>query len=284
MADTRLPTITIVTPSLNQAKYLPETIESVLNQGYPHLEYIIVDGGSTDGSVEIIKKYQRHLAYWASETDSGQSEAINKGFRKATGVLFNWINSDDLLFPGALRRIGEAFARNPTSGLIVGDHGCCDPAGRIIWVSAVSSRAAMSLAGWLMVMGQQSTFVSAEAFRRVGGVREDLHISMDMDLYYRLCRSGAKVLRAHGLVGVIRKHPEAKGSTSQALWRQEQTRLFQEYAINLDSRIRAIVAMRFRRMMDGSYLRSLALLHRWKGKRPWDLHPAQSRMTMRNRG
>jgi len=139
-----LPRITIVTPSFDQAKYLPETIESVLKQDYPNLEYIIIDGGSTDGSVDVIKRYERHLSYWVSEKDSGQSEAINKGFKKATGEFFNWINSDDVLFPGALHRIAEAFAKNPDADLIVGDHARSHADGRIIKVSAAASRMALS--------------------------------------------------------------------------------------------------------------------------------------------
>lgn len=112
MINIMYPKISIVTPSFNQAQYIEETILSVLNQGYPNLEYIIIDGGSTDGSVEIIKKYEHRLAYWISEKDKGQTDAINKGFLKCTGDIFNWLNSDDYLEPGALHRIGKLFT-NP---------------------------------------------------------------------------------------------------------------------------------------------------------------------------
>ena len=104
-----LPKISIVTPSFNQAQYLEETIRSVLLQGYPNLEYIIIDGGSTDGSVEIIKKYEPWLTYWVSEPDSGQSHAINKGFRKSTGEIMAWINSDDYYEGDAFSTIAETF-------------------------------------------------------------------------------------------------------------------------------------------------------------------------------
>lgn len=115
-----LPKISIVTPSFNQGKYLEKTILSVLEQDYPNLEYIIIDGGSTDNSVEIIKKYEKHLAYWVSEPDRGQSHAINKGFGHATGEILGWLNSDDYYAPGAPQAIAEAFLANPDVGAIVG--------------------------------------------------------------------------------------------------------------------------------------------------------------------
>lgn len=109
-----LPKISIVTPSFNQGKYLEETIISILSQDYPNLEYIIIDGGSTDNSLEIIKKYKNHLKYWISEPDKGQADAINKGLVHCTGDIFNWINSDDLLAPNALKVIASLYNENTT--------------------------------------------------------------------------------------------------------------------------------------------------------------------------
>ena len=109
MTTNTLPLISIITPSFNQARYLEETIISVLSQNYPNLEYIIIDGGSTDGSVEIIKKYESHLKYWVSEKDKGQSHAINKGFNKANGDILAWINSDDYYLPDAFNYHGNCI-------------------------------------------------------------------------------------------------------------------------------------------------------------------------------
>ncbi len=114
------PRITIVTPSFNQGEFLEQTILSVINQGYPNLEYIIMDGGSTDNSVEIIKKYEQHLSFWSSEKDDGQVDAINKGLERATGEWFNWLNSDDILLPGALMSLIRTASFKPQAEWIVG--------------------------------------------------------------------------------------------------------------------------------------------------------------------
>ena len=114
------PKISIVTPSYNQGKYIEQTITSVLNQNYPNLEYIIIDGGSTDDTVEIIKKYEHQLAYWVSEQDKGQTDAINKGFEKCTGVIFNWINSDDYYEPGTFEKLVKLFTDFPHVNVICG--------------------------------------------------------------------------------------------------------------------------------------------------------------------
>ena len=106
------PKITLVTPCFNSAKYIEQTILSIIKQDYENLEYIIIDGGSTDGTVEIIQKYEDKIAYWVSEPDNGQSEAINKGIAKATGDIFNWVNADDYLESNALSQVAKAFSTN----------------------------------------------------------------------------------------------------------------------------------------------------------------------------
>jgi glycosyltransferase involved in cell wall biosynthesis len=119
VSRTDLPKITIITPSFRQARFLERTIRSVFDQKYPHLEYLVIDGGSDDGSVEIIRKYADRLTYWVSERDRGQSHAINKGLERASGTVINWLNSDDWLEPGALHKIGEAF-RDPSVNVLCG--------------------------------------------------------------------------------------------------------------------------------------------------------------------
>lgn len=265
-----MPRISIVTPSYNQAKYLPETIESILNQSYPNLEYIIVDGGSTDGSVEVIKRYERHLAYWISETDSGQSEAINKGFARCTGDLFNWINSDDILFPGALHRIAEAFLRHPDAALIVGDNARSDQEGRILRISAAPRRITIAPSGWVFWVAQQSTFVSVRKVRDVGRIREDLHCLMDGEFYYRILSAQGRLVRVKGPVGMIREHPQAKGTTMRAGWDIEREKVLNQYGIPPFNWRAARARMKILRLFDGSYLRSYVLSRKWVGSRPWE--------------
>lgn len=116
----KLPKISIVTPSFNQGRYIEQTIRSVLDQNYPNLEFVIIDGGSTDGTVEIIKKYENQITYWISEPDAGQTDAINKGFAKCTGEIFNWINSDDYYEPGAFEKIARVFTDHPGVNVVCG--------------------------------------------------------------------------------------------------------------------------------------------------------------------
>jgi glycosyltransferase involved in cell wall biosynthesis len=262
------PRITVVTPSLNQGKYLEETIQSVLQQNYPYLEYIIVDGGSTDGSVDIIRRYQNHLAWWISEPDAGQSDAINKGLARSTGDVFNWISSDDVLAPGALSRIGRAFREWPDAELVVGDHARCDKAGRVLRVSCPPSSLGMIPRLWILPIGQPAAFFSMERIRRMGGVRKDVHQMMDVDLLYRHFLAKGHMKRIRGVIGIWRLHPEAKQAQCKAVVTEERHRLFREYGIRPADRRDGVRWSRCGRLLDGSYVRSFFLTRRLRG-RPW---------------
>ena len=266
----RCPRITIVTPSYNQARYLSEAIESVLRQDYPNLEYIIIDGGSTDGSVDIIRRYESHLAYWVSEQDSGQSEAINKGLSRATGELFNWINSDDVLFPGALHQVAALHAKHPHADMLVGCRARSAADGRIFKVSSPPSRYAMAPEVWSMFVCQQAVFVVTDRLRRVNGLREDLPYVMDTDLYYRLFRDGCRYVRANVLLGLIREHQDAKGVAHPDCFAPEREQLWREYGIRTFRVRLAQARTRLCRLLDGSYLRSFILQEKWRGRRAWE--------------
>ncbi|MFW5700742.1 MAG: glycosyltransferase family 2 protein [Cyclobacteriaceae bacterium] len=179
-------TITIITPSFNQGHYLEQTIDSVLSQNYPNLEYIIIDGGSTDQSVEIIKKYEKHLAYWVSEPDKGQSEAINKGLRRASGEIVNWINSDDYYEPDALRTVAAAFEDEQVNvvcgrGKIITEDGIFIRHSR--GTDVYEGNLAKTI-GWAR-MDQPETFFRKSALNRIGLLSENLHYLMDRDLWLR---------------------------------------------------------------------------------------------------
>lgn len=185
MPPPKLQKISIITPSFNQGKYIEETIQSVLNQNYPNLEYIVIDGGSTDNSVEIIKKYSKHLAYWVTEPDRGQSHAINKGLDKCTGEIFNWLNSDDFLEPGTLLKVAEIF--NDSSAYLVA--GKCRKFGKGFDEKLIPENPDefADLENKLLGINflQPSTFLHFNAIRNIGFPSTSLHYCMDYEWYLR---------------------------------------------------------------------------------------------------
>jgi len=195
------PKISIVTPSYNQGQFLEETIRSVLLQGYPNLEYIIIDGGSTDNSIEIIKKYASWLTYWVSEKDRGQSHAINKGWSRAKGQLIAYLNSDDIYLPNALQKIAEAWDENRASAAIVGAVVRTDELSKTTGTPSLPflpSPAPIDLTvidhdKWFLP--QQPGFFNSAVLDTAGRfVREDLQYAMDRELYYRICSRGSITL------------------------------------------------------------------------------------------
>ncbi|MCK4792749.1 MAG: glycosyltransferase, partial [Desulfobacteraceae bacterium] len=183
------PKISIVTPSYNQARFIEQTIHSVLLQGYPDLEYVIKDGGSTDGSVEIIKKYEKWITYWVSEPDRGQSEAINKGFGKASGEIYTWLNSDDYLLKNALRNIARAYHTSPEAGGWFGGCLFVNVEGNKLGVRWPNRLDAEGLAEWSKNgVVQPACFLSEKAWRLCGPLEEDLYYGMDFDLFLKIAK------------------------------------------------------------------------------------------------
>jgi GT2 family glycosyltransferase len=204
------PSISIVTPSFNQAAYLEETIQSVLSQGYPRLEYIIIDGGSTDGSVDVIRKYGDRLAYWVSESDAGQSAAINKGFRRATGDIVAWINSDDTYLPGTLRHAAQELSAHPESDLVYGHCHYIDGQGSLLQrVDAWDFSPRRILTGIPTII-QPASFMRRRALERVGLLDESLHFLMDHDLYVRLLLGGCTFTKVDAVWACFRWHASSK--------------------------------------------------------------------------
>jgi len=228
-----LPRISIVTPSHNQAAFLEQTIRSVLDQDYPDLEYIVMDGGSTDGSVDIIRKYADCLAYWVSEKDNGQADAIMRGFQRATGDILAWVNSDDTLLPGALRRVGEYFARRPEVEVVVG--GCIrvDEQGQPLRARGFgpvvcnlgTSQNLRKLLYWDLGFAQPASFWRREAFFAVGGFDTSLRFCFDYDMYLRLAQR-KPFGRIKAFLACFRVHSESKTSTLNEIRRQENELLW----------------------------------------------------------
>lgn len=179
------PLVTIVTPSYNQAQYLEHTIESVLSQDYSNIQYIIVDGGSTDGSVDLIKRYASQLDWWVSEPDAGQAAAINKGFARARGQYQAWINADDILLPHAIREAVEFLEQHPDVGLVYGDTEFIDAAGRPRGrFPAAQTDYARMLRGYVHVP-QQATVWRANLWRPLDA---SLQFAMDYDLWVNIAK------------------------------------------------------------------------------------------------
>lgn len=180
-----LPKISIITVSYNQAEFIEENISSVKNQNYPNIEHIIIDAGSTDGTLEILKKYDDDLN-WVSEPDNGQSDGLNKGFKKATGDIIGWINSDDNLAPNSLHKIADFFMKNPNEIAVIGDQALIDEKSNTLRIVKSRGYTYDYLLNYAKGITQNSTFFKREVFDKIGYLDESLHYAMDRDLFIRI--------------------------------------------------------------------------------------------------
>jgi GT2 family glycosyltransferase len=215
--------VSIITPSYNQAPYLEQTIQSVLEQDYPHIEYIVVDGSSTDDSVEVIKKYADRLAYWISEKDSGQAEAINKGFARANGEIVAWLNSDDYYMRNTISVAVRCFDRNPDVVMAYGDMLAVDGEGQPI--NALRYRQ-LSLEDLLcfQIIGQPSVFFRRSALEKAGWLDPTFHFMLDHHLWIRLAQQG-RILHVPQVWSAARYHPQAKNRARAAEFGREAFRV-----------------------------------------------------------
>ena len=209
MVSSKLPLVSIVTPSYNQVRYLESTICSVLEQGYPNIEYLIVDGGSTDGSVDIIRRYSDQLAWWASEKDRGQTDAINKGFARAKGDFLAWLNSDDTYQPHAVAEAVEFLSGRPEVGLVYGDTNFIDENGRVIGRFPAAQTDYKRLRHGYVHIPQQASFWRANLWHKVGPLDPSFFFAMDYDLWVRLAAQ-APVQYTPRLWANFRLHTQGK--------------------------------------------------------------------------
>ena len=224
----RWPRVSIVMPSYNQGKFIEESIRSVLLQGYQNLEYIIIDGGSTDESVEVIRRYEPWLAFWVSEPDRGQSHAINKGFERATGSIINWLNADDLLYPGALRAIALGFAEKPNAGMIYGTGAKINAQGDTVIKELPYRPHDPHLLRTRYCMLQQSAFMRRAALLDIGLIDESIEYFMDWELSLRLSRCHP-IYAIPEAIGMFRIQPAAKTQVSGWDRKQEIAQIARKY-------------------------------------------------------
>jgi glycosyltransferase involved in cell wall biosynthesis len=228
MDQTKYPRITIVTPSYNQAQFLEETILSVIGQHYPKLEYIIMDGGSTDNSVEVIKKYEKHLTYWVSEKDGGQGNAINKGFGMATGDILGWLNSDDLYLSGVFNFVVSKLDISK-SELLLGNCFHFREGLPESWGSNVSGEHAKVDLRQRDYVIQPSTFWTKTAWLNTGPLDETLNFAFDWDWFIRARNAGVHFKPQNKYLSLYRFHGSHKTSTGGETRRDENVLLSRKY-------------------------------------------------------
>ena len=222
--------ISVVTCSYNQAEFLEATLRSVLDQNYPNLEYIVIDGGSTDGSVEIIERYQHRLAYWVSEPDAGQTDALIKGFSRATGDVLAWLNSDDLYEPGTLHEVARHFDAHHDHRFVYGDATWVDRGGALL-----RSKREMPYNRFVWLysgnyMPQPSAFWRRDLYEQVGGLDAGFDLAMDADLWARF----AEVTRPRHVRrpwSRMRYYPEQKNRRLRDISDSEGKRIEQRYGV-----------------------------------------------------
>jgi glycosyltransferase involved in cell wall biosynthesis len=217
------PLLTIVTPSFNQAKFLEQTISSVLEQGYQPIEYIVVDGGSSDGSQEIIHKYATRLAWWVSEPDSGQAEAINKGLQRAKGEYVAWLNSDDLYLPGAIAQAVAALQWYPQASFVFGNARTIDPQGHELNQLVFGDWGLADLMRFRIIC-QPAVFIRRTALAQAGYLDSSLHCMLDHQLWLRLAQF-AEPVHIGQTWAAARNHPDAKNAARAVEFSHETRRL-----------------------------------------------------------
>lgn len=270
------PKITVVTPSFNQAAFLEETILSVLRQRDAIHEYFVLDGGSTDGSVEIIRKYAADLDYWESGPDGGQSSAIIKGFARSTGDVLCWLNSDDVFLPGALAKVRHAMLTHPDWEVVTGYHVQLDGDSRIeLCYRAPKQTRGMARWGELHVC-QQTCFFTKKLYLRSGGLDSKLHYAMDMDLWLRmLCCDGVWGHVPAYLAG-YRWHPTSKGMTAWPKFVAENELIYTrypEFAASAGKRLAGRCLYRGFQLASGRHIGAQLDTVRWRHRKVTDIFP-----------
>jgi glycosyltransferase involved in cell wall biosynthesis len=233
-----LPKITLVMPSYNQAAFLETAISSVLEQNYSNLEFMIMDGGSSDGSLDIIQRYSKHFSYWKSQPDKGQADALKQGFARASGVFLGWLNSDDVLLPGALIRIVQAYQAHPEGSIFAGNILWIDQHDRIIRCKRHPPSADFFARHGIFIIAQPGSFFKRADYAAIGGVNSSLRYVMDADLYIRILAHGNQHVHLNAWQAAFRLQDISKTVSESVQFAEEfeQTRI-QDWPTMKPSRI-----------------------------------------------
>lgn len=207
------PRFTVVTPSFQQGVYLEETLQSVIEQGYPNLDYIVMDGGSTDGSVDIIRDNEDDLSHWQSQPDEGQAAAIREGFERSDGEIMGWLNSDDVIFPGTLAYVADYFRQHPEVDVVYG-HRIIRNAGGFETGRWILPPHDPEILPWADFIPQECTFWRRRLYDKVGGIDPSFQFALDWDLFLRFQRAGAKIVRLPYFMGGFRIHADQKNAVT----------------------------------------------------------------------
>lgn len=233
-----LPLVTVITPSYNQGKFLERTIISVLNQDWPNIEYIIIDGGSSDNSVAIIRKYEEYLAFWVTGEDSGQTNAINKGIKRGSGRYLTWLGSDDILLPGAITTMVRALEENPAAGIVYGAVAFIDEADRFLKKIGYTT---MTLEKLLYhkhsTIAQPSSLLNRKILDAAGLLDESLSFCMDYDLWIRLHQIAPSVNLGEKVLSGYRLHPESKTVSAYTKMALEKIRVNRKYSRDIINKV-----------------------------------------------
>jgi len=238
-----LPRISIVTPCYNHAQYIEWTVRSVFMQRYPNLEYIFMDGGSTDGTVKVLEPYRDRFAHFVSEKDKGQADAIHRGFLESTGEIMAYLNSDDMLAPGTLQYVAQFFADHPDIDVLYSHRCTVDAQNRVIWYWVLPNHSNYLMRRWDLIP-QETTFWRRRIFEKAGNIDPHYRFAMDYDLFVRFMQEG-KFARANRFMGVFRVHDSAK--TSQLLetvGKAEVDQVWRKYGLK-NSRIDPVLSKMF---------------------------------------